>query len=311
MIKTPSFWFAKPGRVAAALTPLSLLWQVGGSIRRLTASPQHLDVPLIIVGNLVAGGGGKTPVVMALAKHLKKQGKRVHLIAKGYGGTTTSPTRVTNAHTAEQVGDEPLLLKNIAPTFIGRNRRATAEFAAVGTDIIISDDGLQNPHLIPTLALLVMDARGIGNGKIMPAGPLREPLQAAARRAHALIQTSGTSNLKTSLPVLRTSLTMTNPDELAGQQVVAFAGMANPEKFFSTCREAGANLARCISFSDHHFYSDAELTRLKAYGHKLVTTEKDYVRLPLHWQRAITPIKVELHFNDKAQLDALLKKYLP
>jgi tetraacyldisaccharide 4'-kinase len=271
-------------------------------------------VPLIVVGNVVAGGAGKTPVTLALAKLLQTQGKRVHLIARGHGGKVKGPLRVDlDKHNALDVGDEPLLLAQTAPTFIGTDRGATAQLAATDCDVIISDDGLQSPRLKPDLALLVMDGvMGIGNGKIIPAGPLREPLAQALAKVAAVVQVGGSARDYTGKPVWLGDFVAQNNDWLRGARVLAFAGLGQPEKFFATLTTSGAHLTAALPFADHHPYTENEIRRLIAQADAseaiLVTTAKDAVRLPWNLREQVRVVAGEFIWRDVTPVQAALQR---
>ncbi len=313
-MKTPAFWFQPPGTLSKLLRPLACLYQPIGSLR--SYRPVHLDVPLIVVGNVVAGGAGKTPVTLALAKYLQDKGLAVHLLAKGYGGKLAGPLRVDlEKHTALDVGDEPLLLARAAPTWIGRDRGAAALAAQQGADILISDDGLQSPRLAPTLGLLVMDGvLGIGNGQLIPAGPLREPVAKALKRVHAVVQVGGQARDFGTTPVLMADFIAQNTDWLRGTKVLAFAGIGQPEKFFATLTTAGAQLCAALPYADHRPYSEAEIRSLIRQADELgatpVTTSKDAVRIPWNLREQVRVVEGEVLWRDPAQLDGLLAPLL-
>ncbi len=311
-MKTPGFWFAPPGRLAQLLTPFSLLYQLAGKIRRQRATPTVSPVPFILVGNVVAGGAGKTPVVCALAERLQARGLRVHLLAKGYGGRLKGPVQVDPAlHTAREVGDEPLLLARIAPTFIAHDRAAGLLAAAQGAEVVIGDDGLQNPHIKAQMTLLVMDGvLGTGNGRLIPAGPLREPLADALNRVDAVIQIGGLPRPYGSKPVLLADFHTYGTDWMRGARVIAFAGIGQPEKFFATCTTAGATLALAVPFPDHHPYSESEIRQLIERADRedaiLVTTAKDAVRLPLPLRDQVRVVEGKTGWRDESALTGLL-----
>jgi len=311
----PDFW-ARPGLVADLLGPLAWAHAAAGTARRALTRPWRAPVPVICVGNLVAGGAGKTPVVLSLARLLAERGARPHLLSRGYGGRARGPLRVDPArHDAAEVGDEPLLLVRTAPTWIARDRAAGAQAAiAAGASLILMDDGFQNPGLEKDLSLLVIDgAYGLGNGRVMPAGPLREPVATALKRADAVVlmgeDEAAVAPLVAPTPVLSARLRPT-----AGvprdQPVIAFAGIGRPEKFFRTLAETGAPvIARC-GFADHHVYAEGDLLRLAEdaarAGARLVTTEKDAVRLPPAWRARVAVFAVEVAWQDAPALMAML-----
>ena len=280
-------------------------------------------MPVICVGNLTAGGAGKTPSVLALLQHLQARGVSAHVISRGYGGSLPGPVRVDERrHTAEEVGDEPLLIAPVAPVWTGADRVASAKAAvAAGAEALIMDDGFQNPGLAKDLSVLVVDAAsGFGNGRVMPAGPLREPVadglaraglllsigteQAQADFAAAWPQTVGIAGTGAELLPLETGM------DWPGLRCVAFAGIGRPEKFFATLKGLGAQIVAAHGFGDHEVYSAAVLSRLeaeaKAKDAQLVTTEKDAARLPASFRPKLLVVPVRLRITDTAALDAAL-----
>jgi len=313
----PAFWrFGGSG--GWVLWPASVV--VAGVTRRRVARPGwRAPVPVICCGNAGVGGAGKTTLVLDLAQRLRARGVSVHLLTRGHGGSLRGPVRVDPAlHGAADVGDEALLLAACAPTWCGGDRAVTARLAvAAGAGALIMDDGLQNPTLEKTASLLVIDgAAGFGNGRVLPAGPLREPVQAACARAAAAVligddTTSALGKLPARLPVLRAHL-VPGPQAaaLAGTRVVAFAGIGRPEKFFAMLEQAGIELAARLPFADHHVYSSAELAQVHRLAGQLharpVTTPKDAARIGPELCHGITAIGVSLGWADEAALERLL-----
>ena len=314
MPRAPEFW-SRPGLMSDLLAPLGWAYGAVAAARRSFAHPTRVAVPTICVGNVTAGGAGKTPVVLSLATAFHARGKQPHILSRGYGGSLKGPLRVDPArHTASDVGDEPLLLAATAPTWIGADRVASAQAAvAEGADLLLLDDGFQNPALLYDVSLLVIDGGfGFGNGRVMPAGPLREPVAPALERASAavVIGASARTVAFDHLPVLGARLMPLEADDLKGARVVAFAGIGRPAKFFATLQELGARLAETRGFPDHHVFAEAELIALEAQartrGATLITTEKDWVRLPPAWRGKIRALKVALQWDDAAALDRVL-----
>lgn len=294
-MREPSFWWRDAGVASSLLAPAAMAY---GAIagRRLGAPGWRASVPVVCAGNPTVGGGGKTPTALAVARILALAGERPVFLTRGYGGRLAGPVRVDPArHRALEVGDEPLLLARVAPTIVARDRVAGARMA-VDSDasVIVMDDGFQNPSVIKDLALLVVDGRrGIGNGRVIPAGPLRAPLQGQLARGDAMV-VIGMSPAAAAvvldarargMPVLYARL---HPEPglratLASGQVLAFAGIADPEKFFASLADAGITVGATRSFPDHHRYTPAEARALcdeaDRNGLALVTTEKDLVRL--------------------------------
>jgi tetraacyldisaccharide 4'-kinase len=263
---------------------------------RLHAQGRSAGVPVICLGNFTVGGGGKTPAALAAGRLLLAGHERPFYLSRGYGGRLGGPVLVNPAvHGAADVGDEPLLLARLAPTIVARDRVAGAAAAARGgASVVVMDDGLQNPSLRKDLAIIVVDGRrGIGNGRIFPAGPLRAPLKSQIARAQALLLVGPPDAAaavvamaqRRLLPVLhgRIEADQQSLAALTGRKIMAFAGIADPQKFFATLAEAGLVVAERISFADHHRYTPAEaqmlLERAQAQNLLLLTTEKDHARL--------------------------------
>jgi tetraacyldisaccharide 4'-kinase len=318
-MRAPGFW-RTDGTLPALLSPLSLGWIAGTWLRRATTTPYRAPVPVICVGNLVAGGAGKTPVAIALGQDLIGRGKAVHFLSRGYGGRETGPLRVDPAtHAAADVGDEPLLLARIAPSWIAHDRAAGAAAAvAAGAAAIVMDDGFQNPGVAKDLSLVVVDGGyGFGNGRVMPAGPLREPRAAGLARADAVVlmepdEAGVASLLQRNLPVLRATLAPIEAEPLRGKSVFAFAGIARPEKFFATLESLGCRIAGRRAFPDHHPFTEAEIASLVAEAERAgalpVTTEKDAVRLPPAMRGKVTTLPVALRWADAAAPETLLAR---
>jgi tetraacyldisaccharide 4'-kinase len=294
-MREPAFWWRPPGVEAALLSPFAAAYGAV-SAQRLRQPGRKIGVPVVCIGNLTMGGAGKTPTALAVARLLVAAGQRPFFLSRGYGGRLAGPLRVDPlSHRAADVGDEPLLLARLAPTIVARDRVAGAEMArTMGATTIVMDDGFQNPSLVKDVAILVLDGRGIGNGRVIPAGPLRAPLQVQLDRAHAVLMIGEASAASSpvvaaasarSLPVFHGRL---QPDTatvaaLAGQRVLAFAGIGNPGKFFATLSAAGISVAVRQEFPDHHRYTRAEadalLARAASEGLLPVTTEKDLARM--------------------------------
>jgi tetraacyldisaccharide 4'-kinase len=310
---TPEFW-ARTGLVSDLLAPLGWAYGAAGAARRAMTTATRVGVPTICVGNLTAGGAGKTPVVLSLAALLQSRGKQPHILSRGYGGSLNGPLRVDPArHGASEVGDEPLLLAAAAPTWIGADRIASATAAiAAGADMLLLDDGFQNPALHYDVALVVIDGGyGIGNGRVMPAGPLREFVRPALRRANAAVVVGydSTGLSWDQKPLLRARL-IPSGQCYDFRRVIAFAGIGRPAKFFSSLNSVGADLLKTYAFPDHHVYSERELTQMKDEERfrdaTLVTTEKDWVRLPASWRSRVATLKVRIEWGDPAALDRVL-----
>jgi tetraacyldisaccharide 4'-kinase len=327
-MRAPDFW-RHDGALARLLSPLAFAWQLAGSARRATTTPRRVGVPVLCVGNLVAGGAGKTPVVLALLELLAARGLRPAVLTRGYGGSSAGPLLVdASRHDAALVGDEALLLARAAPTWMARDRLDGArEAVEEGSDIIVMDDGFQNPGLSKDFSLLVIDSGyGLGNARVMPAGPLRETAAAGLARADAVVLIGETAigetekNLidSSGLPLLRARFVPRDHNlagALKGQRVYAFAGIGRPGKFFETLTALGAELAGHEAFADHKTYNAATLRRLEAAaaaaGARLVTTAKDAARLGPALPDGVAVLDVELQWEDKGALLHLLEPHLP
>jgi len=312
-MRAPDFW-KTPGPLALLLAPLG--WLYGASVARKArhAAPYKSSARVICVGNLTAGGSGKTPVAMAVAETLTARGKKVFFLTRGYGGSETGPLLVKNQN-ADAVGDEALLLARIAPTIVARDRAAGAKLAeSRGAEVIVMDDGHQNFTLAKSLSLVVVDgASSFGNGLMIPAGPLREKVTQGLARADAVIvMGNGDPDLCAFAgPVLRAHLTAEGA-AFDGKRVFAFAGIGRPEKFVETLRAGGAVVAGTQFFADHHPYSATEIAALRrwAKGAVLVTTEKDFVRLDAGVAAGIECLPVRARFGAPALLARLLDSML-
>ena len=314
-MRAPNFWKHR-GVVARLLSPLGKLYGASVAFKAANASAYRAAMPVICVGNLTAGGSGKTPVAIALGEMLKARGLRPAFLTRGYGGKAGAPLLVKPHHTARIVGDEALLLARSAPTIVSRDRAVGAARAAEErADVLVMDDGFQNFSLAKDLSLVVVDGGGgFQNGLVLPAGPLREPVAQGLKRADAVIIIgNGTPDLAGYAgPVLRAHLAPL-PHDFAGRTVFAFAGIGRPQKFFDTLKVAGALVKGTQDFADHHLYDAKDLQGLRdqAKGDLLVTTEKDLVRIPLQQRHGIAALAVEARFDDPAALAALLGKVAP
>ncbi|HJW40021.1 MAG TPA: tetraacyldisaccharide 4'-kinase [Rhizomicrobium sp.] len=318
-MRPPDFW-ARTDFVSqlavGLLTPLG--WFYGWTVRYRAGhtTPYRSAAKVMCVGNLTAGGTGKTPIALAIARALIARGAKPVFLTRGYGGQVRGPAFVAADDRATHVGDEPLLLAAVAPVIISADRAAGARLAEEhGYDVIIMDDGHQNFSLAKDLSLVVVDAEvGFGNNRVLPAGPLREPVRQGLDRADAVIVSgAGTPALDGfSRPVIRARLVQDDSIVRSGAAVVAFAGIGRPAKFFATLAQRGVRLVEQRPYGDHHIYTQAEIARLKARARAtdaiLVTTEKDYVRLTPAEREGIVAVPVQTRFEDETVLDGLLDR---
>ena len=320
MRRAPAFW-ARDGLLPRLLQPVSSVATAITALR--VARPGwRAAVPVICCGNVSVGGAGKTIVATDLATRIAARGVRVHCLLRGYGGRARGVRRARPGDAAAEVGDEALLLAEVAPTWIGGDRAASARAAiAAGAEVLVMDDGLQNPTLHKDFSLLVVDGGyGFGNGRVLPAGPLREPIAAGAARCRAAVligaDAAGAARaLPPSLPVLRARLVpAADAVDLTGRRVFAFAGIGRPEKFFATVEAVGGVLVGRRPFPDHHPYGEAELAGLVAEAARLdalpVTTAKDAVRLPAAIQNDVAVLGVTLGWEAPDAIEALLAELL-
>ncbi|CAK0759022.1 Tetraacyldisaccharide 4'-kinase [Azospirillaceae bacterium] len=312
-MKAPTFWLRSPPTLKArALAPIGAVYSAVGWWRHKITQPWTAEIPVICVGNLVAGGAGKTPVAMALAELLLGRNETgqtpVHFITRGYGGRLKGPTQVDpDQHSAVDVGDEALLLAERAPTWVAHRRQDGAKAAeCAGAKLIILDDGFQNPGLAKTASLIVADGgTGFGNGCVIPSGPLREPITRGLKRADAVIvvgedRAGVVKTVAGRLPIFKARIAPEPAlkERLEGERVLAFAGIGHPEKFFATCAATGARLIDCVSFPDHYPYLPEEIVtlanRARQAGAILVTTAKDAVRIRPDLRPMVLTLSVRL-----------------
>ncbi|QIO98349.1 tetraacyldisaccharide 4'-kinase [Bradyrhizobium symbiodeficiens] len=327
-MREPAFWYRPRSLPSYALWPLGALY---GAIteRRMLRQGADAGIPVICVGNYHVGGAGKTPTVLALTKLLRELGETPVVLSRGYGGRLRGPVMVDRTrHTAADIGDEPLMMARDVPVAVARDRLDGVALAkSQGATVILMDDGFQNPRLLKDASLIVIDSeRGLGNGQVFPAGPLRAPLKAQLDRTDALVLIGdgraanevAAELAKRDKPELRARL---KPDaaslaQLFGKNVLAFAGIGDPERFFRTLRVSGIEVVRTRPFADHHIFSREEIAALAADAEReqltLVTTEKDLARLrgSEGVPDGIVPFAVQLEFDDPAKLRQLISDHL-
>ncbi|MDJ1015464.1 MAG: tetraacyldisaccharide 4'-kinase [Paracoccaceae bacterium] len=322
-MRAPEFWHnppARPGLLSTALIPFGWLYALATRRRVQRPADYEAACPVICVGNLNAGGTGKTPTVIALAEKL---GDGAHVVSKGYGGSLAGPVRVDqHGHTADDVGDEPLLISSFAPVWVAKDRAAGVRAAEEsGAKAILLDDGLQDPSVRKSLSIVVVSApAGFGNGRVIPAGPLREQVAEGLKRADLLLvigEESEQSAFDTiwgdamTTPILRARLSpLPTGMDWDGARVMPFAGIGQPEKFFETLRRLGAEVVSPVPLDDHQPLTDTLMARLERQaanlGAHLATTEKDAARLPPSYRAKVLALPVRLTLTSSDILDEAL-----
>lgn len=304
-MKTPSFW-KDNNIISTLLTPLGELYALATTLRLKLKTPKKVNIPVICIGNLTAGGTGKTPTAISLADMLKKSGININFISRGYHGNLQNTEVNPKLHTPQQVGDEPLLLSQVAPTFINANRYQGALIAQNNSaQCIIMDDGFQNPTLHKDLSFIVIDGNyGFGNCKCIPAGPLREHISSGIKRAQAaLIIGEDKYNIsnKLNIPSFKGKIIPQSPN-LDNNEVIAFAGIGRPEKFYNSLTELGIKVIKTFDFPDHHYYTEAELQNIikEAQSSKadIITTSKDFVKIPSQLQSHFKVLDITIQWED-------------
>lgn len=310
-IKTPHFWTELSWQ-SVILFPVSYIWRFGHYAQQKILNTKETEIPVICVGNLTVGGSGKTPVVITLCRFLSGIGKSTSILTRGFGGKEKGPIFVsTNLHQSLDVGDEPLMMAHSLDVCVSRNRPLGAKHILDKKkyDCIVMDDGLQNPTLKKDLNIAVFDGKfGIGNGFLLPAGPMRQKLEVGIQNIDLVIfngkdETGLGQKIPPHIPIFTGEL---QPDEeivekMKNRRVYGFAGIGNPSRFFKTLNNIGADLVGEAHFADHHPYTDADLTQLyeeaMQSGAELVTTQKDWMRLPTDWRDRVLTVPVRIHFS--------------
>ena len=314
-MKTPKYWQSN-SLISKLLQPVGWIYGALTQLRLKIYQTPKASVPVVCVGNITAGGTGKTPVAISLAKILETEMFHPFFVTRGYGGKLQNVVVNLKKHSAQEVGDEPLLLAKQAPVVVNANRYEGAKLAIKeGADIIIMDDGFQNPSLHKDLSFLVFDGNyGIGNGKIIPAGPLRETLSDGIKRADALIILGSDKHHlaeRTKLPVF---FAHTEPMQttISHQRIVAFAGIGHPQKFYHTLSMQGFEVVKTIDFPDHHFYGKDELENIIKIAQQLnaeiYTTGKDFVKIPLSMHKYINVLEIAVVWDEPEKLTTFINE---
>ena len=320
-MKQPQFWFLEHSIRSKLLAPLALIWQTQ-TRKRVKRLGHKLSIPVICVGNINLGGTGKTPTAIYLIENLTAKGLKPYLVMLGYKGSHIEATLVTDAHTAKEVGDEAILMSSFAPVIVSKNRAEGGKLAQkLGADIVVMDDGFQNPSLAKDYSIVVVDSDiGFGNGLVCPSGPLRETLDDAKKRADAylligegrkrdeLLNQIGHGSVIVEADLAPIEMGMNWQDK----PVVAFAGIGRPEKFFNTLKGLGVDMVASHEFDDHQEISLTIMQRMEKEAWEkqaqLVTTEKDAARLPSYWQGLVLSLPVRLRIKNGDLLSDILKK---
>ena len=322
-MRQPRFWYEPAGLRSGLLAPLAAVWELGARRRIERGKWERVGAPVVCIGNLTVGGAGKTPTAAAIAQRLSEAGMSPHFLSRGYRGSKTGPILVDERkHRASEVGDEALLLAAFAPTWVSDDRLAGAKRAVEsGAEMLILDDGHQDPSLARDLSLVVADASaGFGNGRAMPAGPLREKLADGLSRSDMVVVVGSPVDREAflakwgrqiSVPALGAELKpLPVGVDWSGMRVVAFAGIGHPEKFFATLGNLGAEVMHAVPLADHQPLTERLLIRLerksKSLSAQMVTTEKDAVRLPPNWRTRVLTLPVRLEFENCGMLDERL-----
>ncbi len=319
MLKAPKFWYIKKDTILSRLFyPLSLLFRLGTKIRNFVSKTNKSTLPIICVGNIVVGGAGKTPVALKIGKMLIKAGYSPHFVSKGYSGIIKTSTLVESWHSPKSVGDESLLLSDIAPTWIGIKRNDSIKNAEnKGGDCIIMDDGFQNPTIHKDFSIVVINSsQEFGNKRVIPSGPLRESIKRGLARTNLVVVIGEVTEflrkvIPTHIPIIPAKFNISTENKIfKGQKITAFAGIAYPEKFFNSLREQGAIIAKEVTFPDHHIFDENDLLSLAEIANKtksiLVSTQKDFVRIPKSYRSLVNTLEGEIFFENEELIKEIL-----
>ena len=316
-MKTPSFWHAD-GFIPKLLEPLAQLYKFLSFLERSLGSKTKIDIPVLCIGNIVSGGAGKTPIALSIGQKLNVK-HNISFLTRGYGGIEAGPIKVNpDAHSSYEVGDEALILSEVGSTWVSRNRTAGAIAAKnAGFEIVIMDDGFQHTSLVKTLSFVIIDGPyGFGNGRLIPAGPLREPIYSGLKRADVIVLVGEVNHslielLPNNKPLLRASLV---PNEmgiqLSNSNVIGFAGIGRPTKFRETLEKMDLNIIDFVPFPDHYRFRESEIRELYEKATEvdaiLVTTVKDMKRVPKSVAHLCQPIGITVVWEDDSEIQQLL-----
>tara|TARA_Y100001970_G_scaffold293794_1_gene443271 strand:- start:866 stop:1858 length:993 start_codon:yes stop_codon:yes gene_type:complete len=319
MLKAPKFWYLKKDTyLSSSLFPLSLLFRLGTKLRSLFSKEKQSELPIICIGNIVVGGAGKTPVSLKIGQMLIEAGYSPHFVSKGYAGLEKNNTLIESWHSPKRVGDESILLAEVAPTWVGVDRNRSFNLAKdKGADCIVMDDGFQNPTIKKDFSIIVINGeQEFGNKRVIPSGPLRESINRGLTRTNLIIVIGKISNeikekIPSHIPIIYSSFAINNENKtFKGQKILAFAGIAYPEKFFNSLRDQGAKLVKEIIYPDHHIYDENDLLNLAEIANKtqsiLVTTKKDFVRIPKSYRSLVNTLEGKIEFEDENLLLEIL-----
>ena len=323
MLRAPNFWYEKNDTLfSRMLYPASLFYRLLTKFYVLINKTKYSKIPVICIGNLVVGGAGKTPVALKICKILNLAGYNPHFITRGYSGNIKNNIKVENYHNSADVGDESIILSEIATTWIGSNRIKSSILALKdNADCIIMDDGFQNPSIHKNFSIIVIDGKqGFGNRRVLPSGPLRESIKRGLNRANAVIIVGEDKfNIRkfipSTLPIFLSKFDVSKNKEIfRGKNITVFAGIAYPIKFFDTLKNQGAKILKKITFPDHYTYNENDLLNLVEIANNnksiLVTTKKDFIRIPEGYKSIIHKLEGEINLEDEDLLKEILTNVL-
>jgi tetraacyldisaccharide 4'-kinase len=325
MFKTPQFWLHKKSFISLIMLPLSLLYKIGFLLKKNFVKTQKVDLPIICIGNIIAGGAGKTPVALALGEFFKENNFDFCYLTRGYKSKNNKVLMIENPSqfNVEEVGDEAKLLAEIAPTCVAKNRYLGYKKIVENKKYraIIMDDGLQNFQLEYDIKILVIDSKiAFGNKRLIPSGPMRQNLSEVAKNIDLFV-IIGQKNMQIEEEILQQNpvakilsaqISASNLDKFINKNILAFCGIAYPQKFFDFIKNIGLNLVENNIFEDHYQYKNEDLERLYqqalSKNLKLITTKKDWVKFPKNFQEKIDYLDIKLDFDNKILIKNLLEK---